>query len=94
MLGVLHGLFRIDHPLLVVEGREQLLPGRGLGECSTTPGQSQTALRMELHQAGEVETPEAAREDPDGQEEVGATRSQRVPSGASPPAGRTQCRCG
>lgn len=71
---VLHGLFGVDHPLLVAQRGEEALPGRGLSEFPTATHQGELALRGELRQTREVETPETAREDPDGQEEVGATR--------------------
>ena len=41
MLGVLDGLFGVDHPLLVAQGGEEPLPGRGLGECPTAPRQGE-----------------------------------------------------
>jgi hypothetical protein len=71
---ILDGLFRVDHPLLLVQGGEEPLPGLGRGELPTAPREGQVALRVALRQAREVEAPEPPREDPDGQEEVGATR--------------------
>src|SRR5512145_1204199 len=74
VLGVLERLFGVDDPLLVAQRGEESLPGRGLGECLTATRQGEVTLCVELCKACEVEAPEAAREDPDGQEEVGATR--------------------
>ena len=42
MLGVLEGLFGVDDPLLVAQGGEEPLPGRGLGEFPTAPRQGQS----------------------------------------------------
>ena len=60
MLGVLDGLFGVDDPLLVAQGGEEPLPGRGLGECPTATREGQLALRVGLCQARDVEVPEAA----------------------------------
>jgi len=43
---------------------------------------------MELLQTGEVEAPEAPRDDPDGQEEVGATRHPTRALSRYPPSGQ------
>src|SRR5262249_20162173 len=74
VLRVLERLFSVDDPLLVAQRGEEALPGGGLGECPTAPRQGQVAFRVGLCQACQVETPEAARQDPDGQEEVRTTR--------------------
>ena len=73
MLGVLDGLFGVDHPLFVAQGGEEPLPGCEFGEFPTATRQSQVALRVGLCKAREVEVPEVAREDTDGQEEVSTT---------------------
>jgi hypothetical protein len=46
------------------------------------------ALPRELRQPREVQPPEAAREDPDGQEEVGATRHPPRATSRDPPGGQ------
>jgi hypothetical protein len=74
ILEVLEGLFRVDHPLLVAQCGELLLPRLGLGECPTAPCQGQLALRIELLQPRHGPSPKAPREDTDGQEEVRSTR--------------------
>ena len=73
MLGVLDGLFGVDDPLLVAQGGEEPLPGRGLGECPTTTRQGELALAIEPLEPRQVQPPKTPREDPDGQEEVGST---------------------
>jgi hypothetical protein len=73
VLGVLEGLLRVDDPVLVAPGGEALLPVRGLGECPTTTCQGELALAIELLEPRQGQPPKTPREDPDGQEEVGAT---------------------
>src|SRR5215510_4016722 len=70
----LERLFGVDDPLLVAQRGEEALPGCRLGECLTATRQGEVTLCVGLCKAGEVEAPEAPREDPDGPEEVGATR--------------------
>jgi hypothetical protein len=60
VLGVLHGLFCVDHPLLVAQGGKESLPGCGRSEFPTAPQQGELALAIEMRQACEVEAPEAA----------------------------------
>jgi hypothetical protein len=91
---VWEGFFGVDHPLLIVQGGEELLPRSRLGERLTAPCPGQVALPRELRQPREVQPPEAPREDPDGQEEVGATRHPPRAVSSDPPAGRTQWRWG
>ena len=88
MLGVLEGLFRVDHPLLVAQGGEEPLPGCGLGEFPTAPRQGQVALRVEVLQPREVQAPKTPREDPDGQEEVGTTWHPLCAIGCYAPGGQ------
>ena len=88
MLGVLDGLLGVDDPLLVAQGGEEPLPGRGLGEFPTAPREGQLALRVGLCQARDVEVPEAAREDADGQEEVRSTRHPPCAIGRHAPGGQ------
>ena len=64
---------RVDDPVLVAQGGEELLPVRGLGECPTTTRQGELALAIELLEPRQVQPPKTPREDPDGQEEVGST---------------------
>ena len=59
VLGILEGRFGVHDPLLGTQGGEEPLPRGGLGEFPTAPRQGELALRVELCQAGEVETPEA-----------------------------------
>jgi hypothetical protein len=85
-LGLLEGLFGVDHPLPGAPRREEPLPGWGLGKCPTTTHEGQLVLAIELHKACEVEAPEATREDTNGQAEVGTTWHppcplRRYPSG-------------
>jgi hypothetical protein len=54
MLGVLEGLLRIDHPLLVTQHGEETPPGCGLGKLPTAPRQGQVALAIEVLQPREV----------------------------------------
>jgi len=88
VLGILEGLFGVHDPLLGAQGGEEPLPRGGLGELPTAPHQGELALRVELLQAGEVETPEAPCKDPDGQEEVGTTRHPPCPIRRDPPGGQ------
>src|SRR5215831_12476150 len=88
MLRVLEGLCRVDHPLLVAQRGEAPLPRLGLGECATATRQGQVALRIELLQPRQVQTPKAPREDADGQEEVGSTRQPLGPVGRQAPRGQ------
>jgi hypothetical protein len=81
----LDGLFGVDHPLLVVQGGEEPLPRSRLGERLTAPRPGQVALPRELRQAREIQPPEPPREDPDGQEEVGATRHPPRAISRAPP---------
>jgi len=94
MLGVGHGLFRVDHPLLVTPRGEALLPRLGLGECPTAPWQGQLPLTIEVLQPCQVQSSQAPREDTDRQEEVRPTRHPARAIRKEPPAGRTQCRWG
>ena len=87
VLGILEGLFGVDHPLLGTQGGEEPLPRGGLGELPTAPHEGELALCVELLQASEVEAPEASREDPDRQEEVGTTRHPPCPIRCDPPGG-------
>jgi hypothetical protein len=59
-VGLTHGLFGVDDPLLVTQGSKEAPPGRGLGECLTATRQGELALAIEMLQACEVEAPEAA----------------------------------
>jgi hypothetical protein len=59
MLGVLQGLFGVDHPCFVAQGGEEPLPGRACSETLTATCAGQLALRVELRQTREVEAPEA-----------------------------------
>src|SRR4029077_6182613 len=83
---VLDGLFGVDDPLLGAQGSEEPLPGQGFGDLPTAIHQGALALRVDLRQTREGEAPETAREDPDGQEEVGATRHPPCAI-RSPPSG-------
>ena len=88
VLRVLDGLFGVDDPLLVAQRREEPLPGGGLGKFPTTTREGQLVLAIELCKAGEVEVPEAAREDTNGQEEVGTTRHPPCTIQREPPGGQ------
>ena len=79
MPGVLDGLFGEHHPLLVAHVCEQPLPRHGLGEILTATCEGQVALAIEVGQSCEVQSPKAAREDTDGQEEVRPTREPLGP---------------
>ena len=87
LAGVLHGLFGVDHPLLVAQGGEESPPRRGRSELPTAPHQGELALRVGLLQTREVEAPEAPREDAAGQEEVRPTREPLGPVGRQAPGG-------
>ena len=87
VLGILEGLFGVHDPLLGAQGGEEPLPRGGLGELPTAPHEGELALCVELLQASEVEAPEASREDPDRQEEVGTTRHPPCPIRCDPPGG-------
>ena len=95
MLGVLEGLFGVDDPLLVAQGGEEPLPGRGLGELPTATRQGQVALR---HRAAPGPrgrgAGSAARAHGRARRSGDDTAPTASPSGASPPAGRTQWRWG
>ena len=74
MLRILEGLLRVDNPVLVAQGGEELLPSLGLGAPLTTPRQGELALAIELREPRQGQPPKTPREDADGQEEVGPTR--------------------
>jgi hypothetical protein len=74
LVGLAERFFDRDHPLLMAQGCEQTLPGRGLGELPTATLEGQLAAVIEVLESLEVEAPDASREDWDGQEEVGSTR--------------------
>ena len=88
VLGLLEGLFGVDHPLHGAQRREEPLPGWGLGKCPTTTHEGQLVLAIELHKACEVEAPEATREDTHGQEEVGTTWHPPCTIRRYPPGGQ------
>ena len=85
---VWEGFFGVDHPLLVVQSGEEPLPRPRLGEYLTAPRPGQVAVLIELRQPHEVQPPEATREDPDGQEEAGATRHPLRAISRDPPGGQ------
>jgi hypothetical protein len=87
MPGGWEGFFGVAPPLLVVQGGEEPLPRSRLGERLTAPRPGQVALPRELRQAREVPPPEPPRADPDGQEEVGATRHPPCTISRQPPSG-------
>jgi hypothetical protein len=87
VLGLPERFFGVDDPVLGAYVGEALAPRLGRGELATAPPQGQVALSVELRQTREVEMPEAAREDPDGQEEVGAARDPSGAIGCQPPGG-------
>jgi len=74
LLRILEGLFRVDAPLRVAQGGEELLPRLGLGEPLTAPRQGELALAIELLAPRQGHPPKTPREDADGQEEVRPTR--------------------
>ena len=57
---------RVDDPVLVAQGGEEVLPVRGCGECPTTTRQGKLALAMELLEPYQVQPPKTPREDPNG----------------------------
>jgi hypothetical protein len=87
ILGVLPGLFGVDHPRLVAQGGEEAPPRRGRSELPTATHQGELALRVGLRQTGEGEAPEAPREAADGQAEVRPTREPLGPLGRQAPGG-------
>jgi hypothetical protein len=88
VLGLLEGLFGVDHPLHGAPRREEPLPGWGLAKFPTTTRAGQLALAIEPRTACEGEAPEAAREDPHGPEEVGTTRHPTRAIRCEPPGGQ------
>jgi hypothetical protein len=87
-LGGLERRFGVAPPLLVAQRSAEALPGRGLGECPTATPHRELALRVAVLQPSKGEAPEAAREDPARQAEVGTTRDPLGPVGRQAPRGQ------
>jgi len=94
MLGLPEGFLGIDHPLLVTQGREQLLPGGGLGKLPTATRQGQVALAIEVLQPRKVQPPKASREHAHRQEKVRPTGDPLSPVGRQAPRGQDTMQMG
>ena len=83
MVGGLERLLRVDDPVVVAQGGEELLPVRGHGACPTTPRQGELAPAERLREPRQKQPPKTPREPADGQEEgrptghpLGASRGE------------------